>query len=64
MDDCVCYRKIIEMEDTVTLQTDIDNLGYWARKLGIRFRPQERGYSDIRYAGLVHLGMGSKLGFG
>ena len=31
-DDCVCYRKIKEKDDTVKLQKDIDRLGSWARK--------------------------------
>ena len=32
LDDCVCYREIKEIEDTVKLQKDIDRLGCWARK--------------------------------
>ena len=38
-DDCVCYREIIGTEDTVKLQEDIDRLGSWARKWGMRFQP-------------------------
>ena len=38
-DDCVCYRKIRDMEDTLKHQKDIDRLGFWARKMGMRFRP-------------------------
>ena len=38
-DDCVCYREINEIEDTVKLQKDIDRLGSWARKWGMRFQP-------------------------
>ena len=38
-DDCVCYREIKDEEDTVKLQSDIDRLGSWARKLGMRFQP-------------------------
>ena len=38
-DDCVCYREIKGTEDTVTLQEDIDRLGCWARKWGMRFQP-------------------------
>ena len=37
-DDCVCYREIKDEEDTVKLQMDIDRLGSWARKLGMRFQ--------------------------
>ena len=32
-----CYREI--KEDTMTLQRNIDRLGSWARKLGMRFQP-------------------------
>ena len=38
-DDCVCYRKIKDEEDTMKLQRDIDRLGSWARKWGMRFQP-------------------------
>ena len=38
-DDCVCYREIKGIEDTVKLQEDIDRLGCWARKWGMRFQP-------------------------
>ena len=38
-DDCVCYREIKDTEDTLKLQKDIDQLGCWARKWGIRFQP-------------------------
>ena len=38
-DDCVCYREIKDMKDTLKLQRDIDRLGIWARKLGMRFQP-------------------------
>ena len=38
-DDCVCYREIKNVEDTVKLQKDIDRLGSWARKWGMRLQP-------------------------
>ena len=38
-DDCVCYREIKDIEDTMKLQKDIDRLGIWARKWGMRFQP-------------------------
>ena len=38
-DDCVCYREIKDEEDTIKLQRDIDRLGSWARKWGMRFHP-------------------------
>ena len=38
-DDCVCYREIMDKEDALKLQKDIDRLGIWARKWGMRFLP-------------------------
>ena len=38
-DDCVCYREIKAEKDTMKLQKDIDRLGSWARKWGMRFQP-------------------------
>ena len=38
-DDCVCYRHIDSTEDTSKLQKDIDQLGKWDRKWGMRFQP-------------------------
>ena len=38
-DDCVCYRQIDGIEDTSKLQKDINQLGKWARKWGMRFQP-------------------------
>ena len=38
-DDCDCYPKIKDTEDTLKLQKDIDQLGCWARKWGMRFQP-------------------------
>ena len=38
-DDCVCYREIKDTEDTLKLQKDIDQLGCWARKWGMKFQP-------------------------
>ena len=37
-DDCVCYREIKDEEDNETSE-DIDRLGSWARKWGMRFQP-------------------------
>ena len=31
-DDCVCYREIKDIEDTLKLQKDIDRFSIWARK--------------------------------
>ena len=38
-DDCVCYREIKDTEDTLKLQKDIDQLGCWARRWGMRYQP-------------------------
>ena len=38
-DDCVCFREIKDKEDTLKLQRDIDRLGNWDRKWGMRFKP-------------------------
>ena len=38
-DVCVCYREIKHALDTIKLQRDIDRLGSWARKWGMRFQP-------------------------
>ena len=38
-DDCVCYREIKNIEDTLKLQRDIDQLGNWTRTRGMRFQP-------------------------
>ena len=38
-DDSVCYREIKDERDTLKLQRDIDRLGNWARKWGMRFQP-------------------------
>ena len=32
-DDCVCYREIKDMEDTLTLQKDIDRLGIFGQEM-------------------------------
>ena len=38
-DYCVYCRPIHDREDTVKLQSDIDRLGKWARKWGMKFQP-------------------------
>ena len=40
-DDCVCYRVIRSVKDCLALQNDIDRLGQWARKWGMRFQPSK-----------------------
>ena len=38
-DDCVCYREINDITDCELLQQDINRLGEWAEKNGMRFQP-------------------------
>ena len=38
-DDFFCYREIKDEIDTMKLQSDIDRLGSWARKWGMRLQP-------------------------
>ena len=38
-DDYVCYREIRDADVSLKLQNDIDRIGCWARKRGIRFQP-------------------------
>ena len=39
-DDCVCYREIRDTDDSLKpFQKDIDRLGCWARKWGMRLQP-------------------------
>ena len=38
-DDCACYRQNHSIEGIVKLQRDINRLGRWARKWGMRFQP-------------------------
>ena len=40
-DDCVCYRQTDSIEDILKRQKDIDQLGKWARKWGMRFQPMK-----------------------
>ena len=59
-DDCVCYWEIKDTEDTLKLQKDqgsyiiiynpwkdIDQLGCWARKWGMRFQPAKCNMMQI-----------------
>ena len=46
-DDCVCYREIKDTEDTLKLQKDIDQVGCWARKWGMRFQPVKYNMMQI-----------------
>ena len=38
-DDCVCYRKLKDKEDTLKLRRYLDRLDNWARKWSMRFQP-------------------------
>ena len=39
VDDCVCYCEIRDTDDSLKLRKDIERLGCWARKWGMRFQP-------------------------
>ena len=39
VDECACYCQIHGIENTIKLQSDIDRLGKWAKKWGMRFQP-------------------------
>ena len=43
-DDCVCYRENKDEEDTIKLQRDIDRLGSWARKRGMKISTCQMQY--------------------
>ena len=45
-DDCVCYREL-NIVDTLKLQKDIDRLGIWARKWGMRYQPVKRNMMQL-----------------
>ena len=47
VDDYVCYREIKGTEDTVKLQEDMDRLGCWAKKWGMRFQPVKSNIMQI-----------------
>ena len=46
-DHCVCYCEIKDEEDTMKLHSDIDRLGYWARKSGMRFQPVKHNMMQL-----------------
>ena len=48
-DDCVCYREIRDTDDSLKLQKDIDRLGCWARKWGMRFQSVKCNIMQIQY---------------
>ena len=50
-DDCVCYREIRDTGDSLPLQKDIDRLGCWARKWGMRFQPVKCNIMQITRKG-------------
>ena len=54
-DDCVCYRKIKDEEDTVVLQRDIDRLGSWARKWDMRLEPAKCNMMQLTRKGIKQI---------
>ena len=48
-DDCICYREIRTVEDTLKLQKDIYLLRSWARKWDMRFQPVKCNMMQLTY---------------
>ena len=53
-DDCICYGEIKDKEDTMKLQRDIDRLGSWARKWGMRFQPVKCNTMQLTRINKIH----------
>ena len=60
----LCYCEIKDIEDTLKAQKDIDRLGIWARKWGMRFQPvkcnmmqltNEHNITQVRFQGFAAL---------
>ena len=60
-DDCVCYREIKNIEDTLKLQKDIDRLGIWAIKLGMRFQPVKCNMMQLTKTRITRLMLHTRL---
>ena len=40
-DDCIIYRKILNIKDVEILQTDLDRLGDWAEENEMKINPNK-----------------------
>ena len=40
-DDCIIYRKILNIKDVEKLQTDLDRLGNWAEENEMKINPNK-----------------------
>ena len=40
-DDCILYRQIYNLDDSITLQQDLDNLAAWENMWGMQFHPEK-----------------------
>jgi hypothetical protein len=62
-DDCVCYRVIDTIEDCEKLQTDLNKLGEWVRKWGMRFQPVKCNMMKLTRKREHHIDYNYKLEF-
>ena len=54
-DDFVCYREIKDTEDILKLQKDIDQLGCWAKKWGMKFQLVKCNMMQITRESMLHI---------
>jgi hypothetical protein len=46
-DDCILYRKIRSIKDTIILQDDLNKLADWEQKWGMDFHPDKVLYQML-----------------
>ena len=45
-DDCIIYRKILNIKDVEKLLTDLDRLGDWAERNDVKINPNKRHWAS------------------